>query len=82
MAESRALLEAVADGRAEDADALATALANAVLDVDVVRLARQVNEGGPLRIARAMSLAEKVATALHADEPASPNGTSDVGGGS
>jgi hypothetical protein len=58
------LLEAVADGREEDAGELAEALANHVLSAPVVWAALQVREAGPLAVARAVGLAERVLEAL------------------
>jgi hypothetical protein len=55
-----ALLEAVAGGREHEAAQLAEALANLVLSAPAIRAALQVRDGGPLAIARAVGLAERV----------------------
>jgi hypothetical protein len=53
-------LHAVADGREDAAGQAARALAERVLATPAVRAALLVREGGPLVIARAVGLAERV----------------------
>jgi hypothetical protein len=69
------LLRAVADGREEVAGRLADALAERVLATPAVRAALLVREGGPLVIARAVGLAERVLDGLAAEKrPVRPAG--------
>jgi hypothetical protein len=58
------LLRAVEEGRGEDADRFASELASLVLNEDRVALALAVRGGGPLRITRAIRLAEDTLTDL------------------
>ncbi len=55
-----ALLRATAEGDGERAAELAAELARAVLDAPATVLARQILEGGPLAITRALRLADAV----------------------
>jgi len=61
------LLRAVADGREEAAGQLAQALAEHVLATPAVRAALLVRKGGPLVIARAVGLAERVLEVVAAE---------------
>jgi hypothetical protein len=63
------LLRAVADGLEDPAGRLAEALAAQVLESPVVQAALQVQAGGPLAIARAVGLAERVLEAFAAQAP-------------
>ncbi len=65
-----ALLASVADGQAAEAGVQGVELAEAFLAAPAVRLALGVREGGPLAIARAVGLAERVLQALAAEAPA------------
>jgi hypothetical protein len=56
-ANSKLLLEAITRGDVEDANRLSLVVAEAVEALPLVTLARQVREGGPLAIARAVTLA-------------------------
>ena len=63
------LLRAVGDGREQPAGQLAEALAALVLESPVVQAALQVRAGGPLAIARAVGLAERILEAFAAEAP-------------
>jgi hypothetical protein len=54
------LLRAVVDGREQDAKQFAEGLAERVLSTPLVRGALLVREGGPLAVARAVGLAQRI----------------------
>jgi hypothetical protein len=68
-----AQLEAVAEGKAEEAARLTVELAEAVLALPVFPAALAVREGGPLAIARGVGLAERVLEATSADARTEPS---------